>query len=125
MIEPSAASAVAMPSAILILRLESERGSPMTFEVTPAGATLGRAPESTIRLDDLSVSRKQSRIAYREGAYWLSDLGSMGGTWVDGTKLNAPKRLAAGQVIDIGVCRLTVAAAPHAEPSASRTRQPR
>ena len=32
----------------------------------------------------------------------------MGGTWVDGTRLNAPRRIAAGEVIDIGLCRLTV-----------------
>jgi hypothetical protein len=96
----------------LMLRLESERGPASVFEVTRSGATLGRAPENTIRLDDLSVSRRHARIAWKQGAYWLSDVGSMGGTWVDGTKLNAPRRIAEGQRIDIGVCRLTVAAAP-------------
>ncbi len=79
-----------------------------TFTVERSGATVGRGQENGIRLDDLSVSRKHARIAYRQGAYWLSDLGSMGGTWVDGARLNAPRRLAAGQVIDIGLCRLTV-----------------
>ncbi len=79
-----------------------------TFAVAKASATIGRGQENTIRLDDLSVSRRHARIAYRQGGYWLSDLGSMGGTWVDGTRLNAPKRIAAGEVIDIGLCRLTV-----------------
>ena len=78
------------------------------FAVAKASATIGRGQENTIRLDDLSVSRRHARIAYRQGGYWLSDLGSMGGTWVDGTRLNAPKRIAAGEVIDIGLCRLTV-----------------
>ena len=95
----------------LVLRLETERGPAPTFEVARSGATIGRGPENTIRLEDLSVSRRHARIAYRQGAYWLSDLGSMGGTWVDGTKLNAARRVAAGQMIDIGVCRLIVAAA--------------
>ena len=99
----------------ITLRLETERGSRSTFQVTKTGATIGRGPESTIQLDDLSVSRKHARIAYRQGAYWLSDLGSMGGTWVDGTKLAAPRRVAAGQTIDIGVCRLRVVAAAEAE----------
>ena len=92
----------------VVLRLDSARAEPVSFEVTRTGATVGRAPENGIRLDDLSVSRKHARIAYRQGAYWLSDVGSVGGTWVDGAKLSAPRRLAAGQVIDIGVCRLTV-----------------
>jgi pSer/pThr/pTyr-binding forkhead associated (FHA) protein len=81
---------------------------PATFTVAKTSATLGRGQENTIRLDDLSVSRRHARIAYRQGGYWLSDLGSMGGTWVDGARLNAPRRLASGDVIDIGLCRLTV-----------------
>lgn len=80
---------------------------PTTFTVAKNSATLGRGQENEIRLDDLSVSRRHARIAYRQGGYWLSDLGSMGGTWVDGTRLNAPRRIAAGEVIDIGLCRLT------------------
>lgn len=81
---------------------------PTTFTVAKTSATMGRGQENTIRLDDLSVSRRHARIAYRQGGYWLSDLGSMGGTWVDGTRLNAPRRIAADEVIDIGLCRLTV-----------------
>ena len=103
------------PADGLTLRLETERGSQSTFQVTKSGATIGRGPESTIQLADLSVSRKHARIAYRQGAYWLSDLGSMGGTWVDGTKLAAPRRVATGQTIDIGLCRLVVVAAAEGE----------
>jgi hypothetical protein len=104
------------PADGLTLRLETERdGSRSMFHVTKTGATIGRGPESTIQLADLSVSRKHARIAYRQGAYWLSDLGSMGGTWVDGAKLAAPRRVATGQTIDIGVCRLRVVAAAESE----------
>lgn len=103
-------------------------GTPsLTFTVAKTSATLGRGQENTIRLDDLSVSRRHARIAYRQGGYWLSDLGSMGGTWVEGTRLNAPRRLAAGEVIDIGLCRLTVGfaggvAKDETKRSASKTR---
>ena len=81
---------------------------PATFTVAKAAATIGRGQENTIRLDDLSVSRRHARIAYKQSGYWLSDTGSMGGTWVNGTRLNAPCRIEAGQIIDIGLCRLTV-----------------
>ena len=120
-VEPAKEPAVV--AAGLVLRLESARDQGVEFAVTRTGATVGRAPENAIRLDDLSVSRRHARIAYRQGAYWLSDVGSMGGTWVDGVKLNAPRRLAPGQVIDIGVCRLTVlTAAVPAAASAARSR---
>ena len=114
-------AAVARPGA-LTLRLETERGSRSVFEVTKSGATIGRGPESTIQLADLSVSRKHARITYKQGSYWLSDLGSMGGTWIDGTKLAAPRRVAAGQIIDIGVCRLVVVAAAEGEEAGAAKR---
>jgi hypothetical protein len=102
-------------------------GTPPTmFTVAKTSATLGRGQENTIRLDDLSVSRRHARIAYRQGGYWLSDLGSMGGTWVDGARLNAPRRIAFGEVIDIGLCRLTVSftgAAAKAETKKSAGKQ--
>jgi hypothetical protein len=110
------------PTDGVTLRLETERGSRSTFHVTKSGATIGRGPESTIQLPDLSVSRKHARIAYKQGVYWLSDLGSMGGTWVDGAKLAAPRRVATGQKIDIGLCRLVVEAAVEGEKTAAEGR---
>jgi hypothetical protein len=96
---------IAAPAGALVLTLAAPAA---TFTVARTAATLGRGQENTIRLDDLSVSRRHARIAYRQGGYWISDLGSMGGTWVDGVRLSAPHRLADGQVIDIGLCHLTV-----------------
>jgi FHA domain len=98
-----------------------------TFTVAKAAATIGRGQENTIRLDDLSVSRRHARIAYRQGGYWLSDTGSMGGTWVDGTRLNAPCRIGPGQVIDIGLYRLTAgfAIGPAGTDKKEATRKPR
>jgi hypothetical protein len=91
-----------------------------TFTVARATVTIGRGEENKIRLDDLSVSRRHARIAWKQGGYWLSDLGSMGGTWVDGSRLNAPHRIAAGEVIDIGQCRLTVDSAGGAATAETR-----
>jgi predicted component of type VI protein secretion system len=107
-----------------VLRLKTEREPAPIFEIARSGATLGRGPENTIRLEDLSVSRRHARIAYRQGAFWLSDVGSMGGTWLDGTKLNTARRVAAGQVIDIGVCRLTVEFAGDADDPPGKPPEP-
>jgi hypothetical protein len=120
LIEEPSAEIEPAPTDGITLRLESERGSRSTFHVTKSGATIGRGPESTIQLPDLSVSRKHAQIAYKQGVYWLSDLGSMGGTWVDGAKLAAPRRVATGQKIDIGLCRLVVEAAVEGEKAAAK-----
>ncbi len=92
-------------SGALVLTLTAP---PATFTIARSIATLGRGADNTIRLDDLSVSRRHARIAYRRAGYWLSDLGSMGGTWVNGSRLAAPHEIRAGEIIDIGHCRLTV-----------------
>lgn len=104
--------AVGVPASIgLVLQLDVEGSSPSTFAVGRPGATLGRGEENAIRVNDLSVSRRHARITFRQGAFWISDLGSTSGTWVDGTRLTAPRRLEPGQVIDVGVRRLTVSQA--------------
>jgi hypothetical protein len=113
---PESAVVPSAPTARVGDALVLTLGNPAaTFTVAKATVTLGRGEENKIRLDDLSVSRRHARIAWKQGGYWLSDLGSMGGTWVDGTRLIAPHRIAAGEVIDIGLCRLTVSSAGGAE----------
>lgn len=118
------ATELAAPAAgSLVLTLAAP---PTTFTIAKSGATLGRGEDNTIRLDDLSVSRRHARIAYRQSGYWLSDLGSMGGTWVGGARLDAAHRIAAGEVIDVGHYRLTVsfagemASTPWRRPSRAR-----
>jgi len=103
--DPIPAAPPASAREALILTLANPAA---TFTVAKTAVTIGRGEENAIRLDDLSVSRRHARVAWKQGGYWLSDLGSMGGTWVGGSRLNAPHRIAAGDVIDIGLCRLTV-----------------
>ncbi len=53
------------------------------FEVGEAGATLGRLPDNSIYLTDGRLSRHHARIEFRDGGFWLSDLGSQNGTLVN------------------------------------------
>ena len=71
--------------------------------------TIGRAPESTLRLTDPSVSRVHARI-FRgdDGAAMLEDAGSSYGTWLDGHRLGAPAEVRAGSRIRVGNHELLV-----------------
>jgi two-component system, NtrC family, response regulator AtoC len=66
---------------------------------------IGRAPESSLVLDDDSVSRQHARLAIA-GAVTASDLGSANGTAVNGARLVGPRTLAPGDIVEIGVYKL-------------------
>jgi putative peptide zinc metalloprotease protein len=70
--------------------------------------TIGRAPGSTVRLDDPAVSRRQARISVAGGEVLLEDAGSSYGTWLDGRRLDGRARLHDGSRIQIGDLELVV-----------------
>ena len=63
----------------------------------------GRDANSTIVLSDELVSRNHAFIERRdEGEYFLNDLGSRNGTFLNGVPIRAPRRLADGDHISVG-----------------------
>jgi pSer/pThr/pTyr-binding forkhead associated (FHA) protein len=76
--------------------------------VETAGATLGRTSESSIVIADSKLSRRHARIEHRDGGFWLADLASTNGTFLNYERLTAPRRLETGDVIGVGGSRLVV-----------------
>lgn len=50
--------------------------------------TLGRGPDSLLRLDDPSVSRRHAVVFFRHGHIMLEDQGSTNGTFVNGERID-------------------------------------
>ena len=63
---------------------------------------IGRAPASTLRLDDPSVSRTHARISAGNGTVRIEDAGSSHGTFVDGAKVERAMALRDGAQIRVG-----------------------
>ena len=63
---------------------------------------IGRDPGWAIHVDDPSVSSRHARITIVDGHPTISDLGSTNGTRINGTPLDTPHTLAAGDLITIG-----------------------
>lgn len=65
--------------------------------------TLGRAPDSTIVLDDDYASGRHARIyPDRDGRWIVEDLGSTNGTFLDRSRLTTPTPIPLGAPIRIG-----------------------
>lgn len=56
-----------------------------SFQVGEEEIYVGRSPENQIQIKDRFVSRRHLRISRREGKFYLVDLESKNGTFVDGT----------------------------------------
>ena len=78
---------------------------PLTGTVIPlsqSDVTIGRAPESTLVLDDDYVSNQHARLSLSNGTWIVADLGSTNGTWIDRQRITAPTPLKAGHHLKVG-----------------------
>ena len=62
---------------------------------------IGRGSGSSLRLSDTTTSRQHARFNYRSGAWFIQDLGSAGGTFVNGQRIQS-RQLNNGDQIKIG-----------------------
>ncbi|HEY6051490.1 MAG TPA: FHA domain-containing protein, partial [Thermoanaerobaculia bacterium] len=68
---------------------------------------VGRDADSTVFIDDGSVSRRHARIRIAAGEATIEDLQSKNGTAVRGKKISLPQTLQDGDVIGFGFLDLT------------------
>jgi hypothetical protein len=90
------------------------RGGPKTLVVTagPLAGTkitlgdqpilIGRADDSTLVLTDDFASSRHARLTNRGGQWYVEDLGSTNGTYLDQQRVQGPLLVGPGQPIRIG-----------------------
>jgi pSer/pThr/pTyr-binding forkhead associated (FHA) protein len=64
--------------------------------------TIGRAPDSTLVLDDDFVSGRHARLVPHDGWWSVEDLGSTNGTFLERTKVTTPMPVHLGAKVRIG-----------------------
>jgi hypothetical protein len=73
------------------------------FELDSAQLTIGRGRQNDIAIgSDEYASARHARFEPRQDGVWVQDLGSTNGTFLNGARLEHPRRLAAGDIIRIG-----------------------
>ncbi len=91
------------PVARLVV-VEAGEGGPEPGTVFPLQevASLGRRPSNHVVLPDPFVSAHHALLAWREGRWWLEDLGSRNGTTLNGDPVTQPTVVGAGDLIGVG-----------------------
>jgi pSer/pThr/pTyr-binding forkhead associated (FHA) protein len=83
------------------LVVHPQQGKPRSVRLD-AGMVLGRAPECELRLDDTFISSQHARIFGKNGSWFVEDLGSTNGTYVNEQRLAAPAMVQPGDRIRLG-----------------------
>jgi pSer/pThr/pTyr-binding forkhead associated (FHA) protein len=68
--------------------------------VEASGFVIGRGKASGLSIKDPNISRQHAMIEQQGGLYWLVDMGSVNGTFVNGERITR-KALAEGDVARI------------------------
>jgi pSer/pThr/pTyr-binding forkhead associated (FHA) protein len=93
--------------------LAARQPPPLTLtEIVTAGAKsqyynkpviiLGREPGCDFSLDDQTVSSQHARLAYRKQQWWLEDLASTNGTFLNGDAVTTPVVITHGDELRLG-----------------------
>ena len=91
--------------AALVIRSGGGRAGE-SFPADQERMSIGRTPDAAVFLDDVTVSRNHALLVHRDDGYYIDDLGSLNGTYVNRRRIESQK-LADGDEIQIGKYKLS------------------
>jgi len=97
--QPSKRAKEAKPGELTIVEPSSQRGRgfPLGDELT-----IGRAAGCSVTLDDTYVSQIHARLFSRDGQYFVEDLGSTNGTYLNRARVSGPMVIRPGDRLQVG-----------------------
>jgi hypothetical protein len=111
-LKPQTAAAVGLTvqSGRLIVKQSPHFEEGEEFELDSEPLTIGRAAQNDVSLErDEFASARHLRIDPRRDGVWIQDLGSTNGTYVNGIRLDGPRRLSPGDIVRVGETELRFA----------------
>jgi pSer/pThr/pTyr-binding forkhead associated (FHA) protein len=103
--EQEAVAALPSGAALLVVRRGPDLGA--RFLLDQDRTVAGRHPEVDIFLDDVTVSRRHAEFIRSGTSFSVRDLGSLNGTFSDGTRLDGEFALSDGVEVQIGKFKFT------------------
>ncbi len=90
-----------LPRELVVTDASGKRTVPLKDSIT-----VGRAATCDLVVSDTYVSNVHARIFAKDGSYWLEDLGSTNGTYMNRAKVAVPTAVGPGDEIRIGKATL-------------------
>ena len=86
--------------------ITTEDDSTISFFPTKDIVSIGRSAENEMVLDDFNVSRRHAQLERRHDGWYVSDLASTNGSYLDETPLlpYEPVKWTDGQILRFGQC---------------------
>ena len=99
----SPSSSRGAPKRRLVVVRSADLGEGDLFEVDSSQMTIGRGRTNDISISsDEYASARHARFESRRDGVWVQDLGSTNGTYLNGARLERPRRLSSGDVVRVG-----------------------
>jgi len=77
------------------------------FGLDSSPLTVGRGAQNDVSIDgDEFASARHLRVEPRRDGVWASDVGSTNGTYVNGVRIDRPRKLVQGDVVRVGETEL-------------------
>lgn len=83
-----------------------------TLHFATPEVVLGRDPACEVILDDLTVSTNHARLAYHHSQWWLEDMQSTNGTFLNEEQVASPQVVTGGDKVRCGQVELTLELEP-------------
>jgi hypothetical protein len=97
-----ASRAVVMSGRLVVLK-SADLADGEEFELNSSQLTIGRGNLNDIPItSDEYASARHARFEPRQDGVWVQDLGSTNGTFLNGARLESPRRLSRGDVVRVG-----------------------
>jgi hypothetical protein len=91
-----------VPPGLGTVVIHTDGHKPRNRRVAEASMVIGRGSECELSVEDNYVSQQHARLFGRNGAWFVEDLGSTNGTYVNDQRLAAPAMVQAGDRIRVG-----------------------
>lgn len=84
-------------------------GPPLTRLYTAPEVVLGREPACDFPINDQTVSAHHARLSYRQNQWWLEDMASTNGTYLNGEAVTSPVVITQGDTLRLGQVGVKIA----------------